>query len=99
VEPIISLLTNGMLTIFITSLLLFLNISFITLEVTFFLTFKVKSINEPSPTGTRYAIPDNFPSNSGITFPMDEAAPVEVGTIFNEAASTTTFNTFFMWYI
>ena len=42
----------------------------------------VTSINEPSLTGTLNDIPSILPSNEGITLPIADAAPVEVGTIF-----------------
>ena len=45
-----------------------------------------KSTADPSGTGTLHAIPSNFPSSSGKTFPTALAAPVDVGIIFSAAA-------------
>jgi hypothetical protein len=42
---------------------------------------KVKSEIEPTGIGTRKATPSNLPSNSGNTFVVAIAAPVDVGTI------------------
>jgi hypothetical protein len=43
--------------------------------------FAVTSITETFEIGTLYALPDIFPFNSGITFPIADAASVEVGII------------------
>src|SRR5215204_6143342 len=54
--------------------------------VTSFLSVSTISATEPSLTGTRSAIPSSLPSNSGMTTPIDFAAPVVVGIIDTIAA-------------
>mgnify|MGYP000468442359 CR=1 FL=1 len=49
-------------------------------------TTHVKSVNEPSGTGTRIPAPPSFPSICGNIFVMAFAAPVVVGTILTAAA-------------
>ena len=44
-----------------------------------FSNMQARSSSETFPTGARTASPDIFPANSGITSPMESAAPVEVG--------------------
>ena len=51
-----------------------------------FLTTKVKSVIDPSGTGTRNALPPILPSNFGNILVNAFAAPVLVGTIETAAA-------------
>ena len=81
-SPIISLLTIGVLVSFNDSFIFSINRLFISSTVVLPSISNTKSINEPSATGTLYAPPISFPSNSGITFPIALAAPVDVGIIF-----------------
>ena len=46
----------------------------------------VKSVSEPSATGTRRAMPSNLPCMASSTRPVARAAPVEVGMMFTAAA-------------
>ena len=80
--PKISDDTIGSNVISIVSDLLFLNNSLISSSVVFVLSSSVKSINDPSLTGTLIALPSSLPRSSGITNPIADAAPVDAGTIF-----------------
>ena len=53
--------------------------------VTEILASKVKSTALTFGVGTLRAVPSNFPSSSGSTFPSARAAPVEVGIIDDAA--------------
>ena len=49
-------------------------------------TTAVKSVIEPSGTGTRRAVPSRRPFIDGSTRPVARAAPVEAGTMLTAAA-------------
>ena len=58
----------------------------ISSEVAFEFLVDTKSITETVEVGTRNAMPFIFPFNEGIIFPIDFAAPVDVGIILDAAA-------------
>ena len=60
---------------------------------------KVTSTSEPSKVGTLYAPPSNLPFNEGITFPIEVAAPVDVGIIFPPHARPLRDKMPFLWDI
>src|SRR3989338_3913697 len=62
------------------------NARLISSAVAFFASSTERSTTDTSGVGTRMAYPFNFPSRSGITFPMALAAPVELGMIDCAAA-------------
>ena len=53
---------------------------------TFPSTIATNWVNVPVGTGTLWAQPSNTPFNSGITYPIALAAPVEFGTMLTAAA-------------